>query len=84
MSDNQKLTLEEINSKWDAAKAVRTEADRKISNREKRYLYNYLPNGSWEGKRVFIVGGGPTAKDFDYSILKNEIVIVPLIRIYFP
>ena len=40
-----------------------------------RMLYDIMPDGSWEGQRCFIIGGGPSLKEFDFSKLKNELVI---------
>lgn len=34
-----------------------------------------LSNGSWKGKRCFLIGGGPSLKDFDFGPLKNELTI---------
>jgi len=40
-----------------------------------RMLYDVLPDGTWRGQRCFIIGGGESLKDFDFSKLKNEMVI---------
>jgi len=40
-----------------------------------RYLHSILPSNSWGGRRCWVVGGGPSLKDFDMSILKGELVI---------
>jgi len=40
-----------------------------------RMLYDILPDNSWKGQRCFIIGGGESLKDFDFSKLKNELVI---------
>lgn len=42
---------------------------------EGRMLHDVLPDGSWNGQRCFIIGGGESLKDFDFSKLKNELVI---------
>jgi len=42
---------------------------------EGRMLYDVLPEGEWNGQRCFIIGGGESLKDFDFSKLKNELVI---------
>ena len=42
---------------------------------EGRMLYDVLPDGEWAGQRCFIIGGGESLKDFDFSKLKNELVI---------
>lgn len=38
-------------------------------------LSQALPDGSWRGQRCFIVGGGPSLRDFDFSRLAGELVI---------
>lgn len=40
-----------------------------------RHLYEVLPNNSWKDRSCFIVGGGPSLKNFDFSILKGELTI---------
>ena len=40
-----------------------------------RYLKDSLPSGSWEGKRCFIIGGGPSLRGFDFSCLWGEKII---------
>ena len=40
-----------------------------------RMLYDILPDGSWKDQRCFIIGGGESLKGFDFSKLKNELVI---------
>ena len=40
-----------------------------------RMLYDILPDGSWKNQRCFIIGGGESLKGFDFSKLKNELVI---------
>lgn len=40
-----------------------------------RRLYEVLPNNSWKDRRCFIIGGGPSLENFDFSILKGELTI---------
>ena len=40
-----------------------------------RMLYDILPDGAWKGQRCFIIGGGESLRGFDFSKLKNELVI---------
>ncbi len=40
-----------------------------------RMLSDILPNGAWKDQRCFIIGGGESLKGFDFSKLKNELVI---------
>ena len=42
---------------------------------EGRMLHEILVDGAWKGQRCFIVGGGESLKGFDFSKLKNELVI---------
>lgn len=35
-------------------------------------LYDVLPDNAWHGKPCFIVGGGPSLKDFDWQLLKGR------------
>jgi len=37
-----------------------------------RWLYEVLPDGAWKNKPCFIVGGGPSLKDFDWHLLKGR------------
>jgi len=39
------------------------------------FLYDFLPDGAWTGRRCFIIGGGPSLKGFNFSRLKGELVI---------
>jgi len=40
-----------------------------------RYLHEVLKDGEWKGFRCFIIGGGKSLKDFDFSKLDNELTI---------
>lgn len=42
---------------------------------EARLLLNDIKDNAWAGERCFIIGGGPSLKGFDFSRLKNELVI---------
>lgn len=35
-------------------------------------LRTVLPDGAWKGKPCFIVGGGPSLEDFDWTLLKGK------------
>ena len=39
------------------------------------YLYDVLPDGSWQGKSCVVVGGGSSLIDFDWSRLEHRLVI---------
>ena len=36
-----------------------------------RWLWEVLPDGAWKNKPCFIVGGGPSLKGFDWTMLKG-------------
>ena len=40
-----------------------------------RFLYDVMPDGAWKDQRCFIIGGGESLREFDFSKLKNELVI---------
>ncbi len=40
-----------------------------------RMFGDYVCNGIWKGRRCFIIGGGPSLKNVDLSVLKGELVI---------
>ena len=40
-----------------------------------RMLYDVMPNRAWKDQRCFIIGGGESLRDFDFSRLKGELVI---------
>ncbi|GAH74688.1 unnamed protein product, partial [marine sediment metagenome] len=42
---------------------------------EERLFSNTLEDDAWKGQRCFIIGGGPSLRDFDFSKLKGELVI---------
>jgi len=39
------------------------------------YLSEVLPEGSWKGRSCFIVGGGPSLRQFDFSLLDGRLSI---------
>jgi len=41
----------------------------KLSN---RFLKEVLPDNSWKDKDCYIIGGGPSLEDFDWSLLKGK------------
>lgn len=46
-----------------------------LDYKEERYLYDVMSDEAWKDQRCFIIGGGESLKDFDFSKLKNELVI---------
>ena len=40
-----------------------------------RFFPDIMPDGAWKYQRCFIIGGGESLKGFDFSKLKNELVI---------
>ena len=45
------------------------------NNKKLKYFHEIYNSGSWSGKRCFLVGGGPSLKNFDFSLLNGEKVI---------
>lgn len=41
----------------------------------KRPVHEVLKTGAWKGRRCFVLGGGPSLKDFDFSCLDDELTI---------
>jgi len=41
----------------------------------KKYLNDVLPGDSWKNQECFIIGGGPSLKDFDFNQLKRGRII---------
>lgn len=35
----------------------------------------WIPEAKWEGDDAFIIGGGPSLRDFDWKLLKDELTI---------
>jgi len=44
-------------------------ASRQYTNRQ---LHEVLPDGAWRGKPCFIIGGGPSLQNFDWSLLRGK------------
>jgi len=42
---------------------------------QNKYLYTKIPNRPYVNRRVFVIGGGPSLKGFDFKKLNGEIVI---------
>jgi hypothetical protein len=40
-----------------------------------KFITDVLSSDSWKGKRCFILAGGPSLLDFDFSVLKDELTI---------
>lgn len=54
---------------------IRRNAPHIHHNLEPKRFADYVRNGAWKGRRCFIVGGGPSVKNVDLSLLKGEMVI---------
>ena len=39
------------------------------------YITEVLPSGAWKDKTCFLLGGGPSLKDFDFDLIRNELTI---------
>ena len=50
-------------------------AKRQRSQHPAAHDINRLENGMWIGHRCFIVGGGPSLKDFNFRLLRDELTI---------
>jgi len=46
-----------------------------LYKQQQKFITEVLPIGSWNGKRCFILGGGPSLENFDFSLIKNELTI---------
>lgn len=44
-------------------------------NTNKRPVTDILKNDSWKGRRCFVLAGGPSLTNFDFSLLENELTI---------
>lgn len=44
-------------------------------NTSQRWIHQHISQGAWEGERCFIVGGGPSLTNFDWSRLDGELTI---------
>lgn len=53
----------------------RKAAERNRKRNEALNLSSVLPDGSWKGRRCFIIGGGPSLTGFDFERLRGEKVI---------
>jgi len=42
---------------------------------QNRFLYEVLPDGSWKGKPCVVIGGGPSLRQFDWSLLQGWLTI---------
>jgi len=42
------------------------------SRQSHKYLWDVLPDRSWAGKACFIIGGGPSLREFPFSRLKGK------------
>lgn len=79
------LTISDLPRRTDAGRRMAMEArkaeqdmiNRAQANRMVRpkVFADFVKNGAWKGRRCFIIGGGPSAKDLDLSLLKDELTI---------
>ena len=68
---------EEANKAWDilAAKKKGVIPYDQVIRKYSRNFSDVLPDGSWKGRRCFIVGGGPSLKRFNFPRLNQELTI---------
>jgi len=81
------LTLSDLPKLSRAGRKMHVEAVRateRIRAREREWdqkarmlkvFAEYVKDGMWKGRRCFIVGGGPSVKDVDVALLRNELTI---------
>lgn len=67
------ITTSDLPSNLPVKKKAEVRIPEAIKNN--RRLYEVLPDNSWKGRRCFIIGGGPSLRNFDFSQLKGELVI---------
>jgi len=60
---------------WRHALDVEGVEDIQSPHGERQLLWRHLPQGAWKGGRAFLVGGGPSLKNFDWDFLKYELSI---------
>lgn len=56
-------------------KKTRKKHKSKSTHPNNAYLSETLGDGAWAGQRCFLLGGGPSLKGFDFSLLDNELTI---------
>ena len=68
---------EEKSRAWDILMAKKRGAIPydQVIRKYSRNFSNILPDGSWKGRRCFIVGGGPSLKGFNFPRLNQELTI---------
>ena len=54
---------------------IRKEVQGKHRNLGPKTFADYVRNNAWAGRRCFIVGGGPSVKNEDLSLLRGELTI---------
>uniref|UniRef100_A0A6M3LX02 Putative glycosyltransferase n=1 Tax=viral metagenome TaxID=1070528 RepID=A0A6M3LX02_9ZZZZ len=47
----------------------------RVERMQPKIFSDYVRNGAWKGRRCFIIGGGPSIKNIDLSLLRNELTI---------
>lgn len=68
------ITMRDVVERAETNRVSQAKADT-IKLVEAKRLHTVLPAGSWAGRRCFVVGGGPSAKGFNFDLLKGELVI---------
>lgn len=78
----EKVSGQDIRANWKHLKKV---SQREVKRTGQEFpIQNYFtheelckrfPDKTWSGSRCFIIGGGPSLKGFDFSLLKNELTI---------
>jgi len=75
-TEQQKLVEKQL-AEQERARLYRTSTARPPESiRNKPLPYHYvMRDGAWKGHRAFVVGGGASLRDFDWDMLKGELVI---------
>ena len=73
----EKAKNDEILKNWEAIRNATAEARKNRDFPQQHYFTHFkllekYPNETWTGKRCFIIGGGPSLKNFDFSVLERE------------
>ena len=79
----EKKEVVDYRANWKILKELSDRQNKKRTGKEfapQKYfshdeLVSRFPDKTWSGSRCFIIGGGPSLKGFDFSLLKNELTI---------
>ncbi len=77
MSDipRRRTQIQSIKKNWDMLKKNSDRRSDYVTKGSPNHLFNAIEDGAWTGNRCFIVGGGPSLSNFDFTQLKDELTI---------